>query len=145
MAKIVVNEDNKKGLENDEGKEIMPCEYDNIEEFGCYDIFKVIKNGKEGLINDRGKFIIPCKYDEIKEYSLYKTGEYYKENGFLMSEDEFYQTYFDNPTIYFFTCKKDNKTKYIDDEGLEVKEKYIKKWVKDIVEDYDSIFNPEKI
>ena len=49
MAKIVVNEDNKKGLENDEGKEIMPCEYDNIEEFGCYDIFKVIKNGKEGI------------------------------------------------------------------------------------------------
>ncbi len=55
------------GVFSKEGKEILRCEYDNIEGpyLGPVEYFIVEKNGKYGVCKTEGTQILPCEYDEI--------------------------------------------------------------------------------
>ena len=57
----------KWGVVDVSGKQILKCEYDNIEL--CDEetmLFKVRKNGKWGMVNTNAKQLLPYKYDSIK-------------------------------------------------------------------------------
>ena len=69
----VVNKNGKVGYVNEEGKEVVPCKYDEASSFdNGYAIVK-IKTGeydfKNGLIDSTGKEIIPLKYGRMEYYS----------------------------------------------------------------------------
>ena len=62
---LQVKSNNKYGLINLEGKEIIPCKYDELTIFDWEEkLLQVKLDSKYGLINLEGKEIIPCKYDE---------------------------------------------------------------------------------
>lgn len=63
---LYVKFDDKYGLINFDGKEIVPCKYDDLKLFTEYrDFFKTELDDKYGMINFEGKEIIPCKYDDL--------------------------------------------------------------------------------
>ena len=71
----------KKGLYNEQGKLIIPFEYDEID-YGMgwrAHPFLVTQNGKEGLIDCKGNIVFPCIYDEITcighHYRVWKDGK----------------------------------------------------------------------
>ena len=77
--RIVLNE--KEGLLDNSGKELIPCTYEK------YDIqllsdgfFWVSKNGKEGLIDQNGKLIVPFQYDNVEEFNEYGLAEVSKKS-----------------------------------------------------------------
>ena len=78
-----VNKNGKYGIINFDGKEILPCEYDEI-----YELNKVknslitLKNNKKGLVDTKGNVIIENKYKEIDSL----TSKY--ENGYIVENDE---------------------------------------------------------
>jgi hypothetical protein len=64
----VVNKNNKAGLINTKGIEVIPCVYDkgkspftNLEDY----FYLVRQNGRVGLIDTVGRQIVPCRYDNI--------------------------------------------------------------------------------
>lgn len=77
---------NKAGLINTKGIEVIPCIYDkgespftNLEDY----FYLVRQNGKVGLIDTVGRQIIPCRYDNIaisnsvdSAYDVRKKGKY---------------------------------------------------------------------
>lgn len=63
---IKVKKDGKYGIINLEGKELTPCQYDNISAIEeMKNALKVAKDGKEGILNNEGKEILPMQYTEI--------------------------------------------------------------------------------
>jgi len=68
----VVNKNGKTGFVNEEGKEVVPCKYDEAGSFeNGYTIVK-IKTGeydyKNGLIDSTGKEVITLKYGKLEYY-----------------------------------------------------------------------------
>ena|GEM_PF-1759947 len=57
--------DNKAGILNDKGDEIIPCIYEEITISDSYYLLKMVINNKIGFINPNGEQIIPCEYDAI--------------------------------------------------------------------------------
>lgn len=100
-----VKQGDKVGFVSKEGKELIPCQYDDIQYYAesNKDIYaKVIKNGKLGLFDvSKGKEVISCNYTYIKidtsrkiayvclggkyipwQFIDYQeTGDYFEENG----------------------------------------------------------------
>lgn len=70
----------KWGYVNKAGKELIPCQYDSIENVGvypCHNLLWVIYEGKTGIVNrTTGKEIVPCKYDFIDKLSADSGGKY---------------------------------------------------------------------
>lgn len=63
---IKVQKDNKYGLINLSGKELLPCEYEDISALqGVKNAIKITKNGKIGIANDEGKVILQPEYADI--------------------------------------------------------------------------------
>ena len=63
---LKVKKDGKYGIINLTGKELRPCEYDNIVALeGIKNTLKVTKDGKMGIIDSEGKEILPTNYIEI--------------------------------------------------------------------------------
>ena len=76
----VVEQNGKKGLFSmKDGREIVPCEYDQLPAAGTYSgrvgntrnsITGVavigVQNGKSGVLNSEGKTVVPCQYDAVK-------------------------------------------------------------------------------
>jgi hypothetical protein len=73
---IILEKNNKQGLVNSKGIEVVPFIYDKIgfnnNEYNLSDLIKgrikVEKNGKIGFINESGKELVPIKYDEIEGF-----------------------------------------------------------------------------
>lgn len=64
----IVYKNNKAGLINTNGVEVIPCIYDkgkspftNLEDY----FYLVRQNGRVGLIDTAGRQIVPCRYDNI--------------------------------------------------------------------------------
>ena len=81
LSYFYCNLNGKKGLYNEQGKLIIPFEYDKIEYGQGWrpHPFFVFKNGKEGLIDALGNLLFPCIYDEIRcigtRYRIWKDGK----------------------------------------------------------------------
>ncbi|MDO5130027.1 MAG: WG repeat-containing protein, partial [Prevotellaceae bacterium] len=58
----LVSREGKWGYNDKTGREVIPCEYDNAEDFS-EGLAKVQKSGKWGYIDKTGSEVIPCKYD----------------------------------------------------------------------------------
>ena len=79
---LKVQKNNKYGLINLEGKEILPCEYDEISAIiGNENSIKVSKDGKVGVVDNNGKKVIDIKYKNIEKLS-----DDYK-NGYIVEND----------------------------------------------------------
>lgn len=63
--------DDKWGLIDKKGREIVPCIYDLIYPLSCPPVTFIQQRGKWGVINERGKLLIPCQYDN----GYYDTGD----------------------------------------------------------------------
>ena len=62
-ARVKLN--GKYGFLDKNGREIIPCNYDWIddEQYLCDDNCRIVLNGKYGFIDKNGKEVIPCNYD----------------------------------------------------------------------------------
>ena len=79
---LKVQKDEKFGLINLEGKEILPCEYDDIKVIeGSKNIVVTIKDGKQGIANITGTVLVQNEYSRINTI----TEKY--EDGFIVSSD----------------------------------------------------------
>ena len=64
---LKIQKNNKYGLINMEGVEILPCEYDEISSMkGLENTLLILKDGNYGVANEEGKVIIPTNYKEIQ-------------------------------------------------------------------------------
>ena len=80
---LKVKKDEKYGLIDLTGKEILPCEYENITVVaGIKNSIKVKKDGKYGLVTTEGTTILEPKYNDIL-----KLGDTYKE-GYIVIDAE---------------------------------------------------------
>ncbi len=62
-----VEKDGKYGLINFEGKEVLPCDYDEITALkGVTNNLLVKKDGEVGLVNEKGQTIVNTEYKDIK-------------------------------------------------------------------------------
>lgn len=67
--KVKIND--KYGILDYEGREIVPVKYDDIEykEYEINPVFYVKNMGKMGLVNMKGEEFVPIRYDKIKSYN----------------------------------------------------------------------------
>lgn len=80
---LKVKKNNKYGLANFQGKEILDCQYDNIYSLkGIKNSLIIEKDGKKGLVSNEGTQIIAPEYTEIKPL-----GEEYK-TGYIVTNQE---------------------------------------------------------
>lgn len=72
-----VEKDGKYGLINFEGKEVLPCDYDEITALkGVTNNLLVKKDGKVGLVNEKGQTIVNTEYKDIKTLKEEYKNEY---------------------------------------------------------------------
>lgn len=93
LAEVRIN--NKWGVINQLGKEVIPCIYDSVSIFE-YGLISVSKDGKYGVINDRGGEVIPCVYDGLNVIG---------NDCFLVKKDD-YQMIIDNSNNVQLCIKK---------------------------------------
>lgn len=80
---LKVQKDGKYGLINLDGKEILSCTQDNIEEMpGVKSVYITTVDGKKGIVDNMGKVIIENKYTEITAL----TSKY--SNGFIVKNEQ---------------------------------------------------------
>ena len=80
---LKVQKDGKYGLIDYDGKEILPCKYENIDSLkGVTSVYVTVKDGKQGLCDNIGNIIIQNEYAGIKAL----TAKY--ENGFIVKSAE---------------------------------------------------------
>ena len=78
-----VYKDGKYGIIDLDGKEILPCEYDEIYSLnGVKNSIVTVRGGKKGLVDSKGNIIISNEYKNIKNL----TNKY--ENGYIIENDE---------------------------------------------------------
>lgn len=78
---LKVQKTGKYGLIDFSGKELLPCEYDNIVALnGIQGIFKIVKDGKCGIANSEGKIYIPAQYEDVTNLGKEKS------KGFVVKE-----------------------------------------------------------
>ena len=80
---LKVMQNGKYGLINLNGKQVLPCDYDNISVIeGIENSLIIEKDGQKGLANNSGSILIEPQYTEIKNL-----GETYKE-GYITVNSE---------------------------------------------------------
>ncbi len=83
---LKVKKDGKYGIINLAGKELAPCQYDEITALeGIKNTLKVIQNGKVGILDEEGKEIVKIQYTDITNL-----GKDNKEGFIVKGEDEKY-------------------------------------------------------
>lgn len=123
-----VQKNGKYGLIDLNGKEILPCEYEEIKALqGIENSLIIQKDGKIGLTNNKGSIIIEPNYKEIKNL-----GETYKEGYITINDENKYgiisttkkqileNKYEEIEQIYFkdyYLIKENGKKKLINAEG----------------------------
>lgn len=130
-----VGKDNKYGIVDNTGKEIVPCIYDWILVNESYytetdwmqpnnsELFIVQKDEKWGFVNREGIEIVPCIYDCVESidegFIIEKDGQY----GFLSKSGKKTQNMYDD-RIFFFNetavVKKNEKYGIINKDGEEI-------------------------
>lgn len=81
-----VNKNGKYGLIDFEGKEVLPCDYDEIVALKSVKSNLLVKKaGNVGLVNEKGQTIIPIQYKEIKTLK-----EGYKNEYIVVNENNKY-------------------------------------------------------
>lgn len=81
VLKVLKNE--KYGIIDFDGKEILPCEYDEIYSLnGVKNSIITVRGNKKGLIDSKGNIIISNEYKDIKSL----TNKY--ENGYIVQNDQ---------------------------------------------------------
>ena len=125
---LKVQKNEKWGLINIDGKEIVEPIYDNISTLkGVENSIVVEKDGKKGLLNDKGSKIIDSEYKEIQSF-----GDDYK-NGYITinQEDKYGVISFTGESILpnqyekieniygekYFVIKENGKEQLIDSQG----------------------------
>lgn len=79
---LKVKKDGKYGLIDLNGKQILPCEYENIKTLeGIENSLLITKEGKLGLVNNKGTIVVEPNFKEIKNL-----GETYKEGYITIDE-----------------------------------------------------------
>lgn len=79
---LKVQKDGKYGLINLDGKEILPCEYDEIKPIlGIKNIVLTVKDEKQGIVDNTGNIVVKNEYAQITTL----TDKY--ENGFIIKAD----------------------------------------------------------
>ena len=80
---LKVSKNEKYGIIDFDGKEILPCEYDEIYSLnGVKNSIVTVRGNKKGLIDSKGNIIISNEYKDIKKL----TNKY--ENGFIVQNEE---------------------------------------------------------
>lgn len=80
---LKVTKDNKMGLIDLDGKELLPCEYDNIYSLaGVKNSIVITRGNSKGLADLKGNIIISVDYKDIKSL----TSKY--ENGYIIQNEE---------------------------------------------------------
>ena len=83
---LKVQKDGKYGLIDLAGKEILPCEYENITVvFGVKNSIKIQKDGKYGLVTAEGTKILEPEYTDILNF-----GEDYKDGYIVVNAEKKY-------------------------------------------------------
>ncbi len=125
---LKAQKDGKYGLITIDGKEILPCQYDDIQVLqSVKNVFCTTKDGKKGLVDIAGKQIVENEYAEIEGL----TNQY--ENGFIVKTENgkygiiAYDTnviiepkYEEIQHVYGnnkYVVKENNTWKVIDEEG----------------------------
>lgn len=71
----VVYRNGKSGLMNEQGKEIVPCVFDNVknpfQDLYIDSFATALQNNKVGVVDTLGQLVVPCVYDEIKSSETY--------------------------------------------------------------------------
>ncbi len=79
---LLVKKDDKYGLIDFKGKELLKCEYDSIETLkGITNSYLAKKDGKVGLIDNIGAVVIDTEYTDIKPVSTKA------EDGYIVTDD----------------------------------------------------------
>ena len=70
----IVNINEKYGLVDNKGTEVLPPKYEEIHPFGVYQEHwaMIIVNGKSGFVDHKGRVILPPKYYEIHPFGVYQ-------------------------------------------------------------------------
>ncbi len=80
---LKVSKNGKYGIIDFDGKEILPCEYDEIYSLnGVKNSIITVRGNKKGLIDSKGNIIISNEYKDIKTL----TNKY--ENGYIVQNDQ---------------------------------------------------------
>lgn len=125
---LKVQKDGKYGLINLEGKELVACSYDKIEQVqGIKNVYITVKDGKQGIVDNIGTVIIENAYSEIKPLT-----EKYEDGFIVKSENGKYgvvninntialETKYDEiKNVYGSNCyvvKENGKLKIVDSDG----------------------------
>lgn len=111
---LKVKQNGKYGTISLNGKQQIPCEYDEIETLkGIENSILLVKDGKYGLANNEGNILIETKYKEIKNL-----GTTYKEGYITIDENDKYG-------IISTTKKQILENKYDDIEQIYLSDYYV--------------------
>lgn len=117
---------NKWGILDSKGKELLPCAYDWVERFDknaarCFD------NHKWGLVGAGGQVFMPCMYAEIIPFpaQTYKVCSYQTKEYTIVSQDNYPLTQSAYTNIYKYkngACRVEKKRKfgYLNAQGREI-------------------------
>lgn len=92
---VVKTGESKRGIIDDNGKEIIPCQYDTITTFDDKDCAIVSIDGKYGMINKENDVVIPLNYKAIFPFN----------DGVDNDNDKYFNDY---GTTYDYTLVLDN-------------------------------------
>ena len=121
---VRVRRNGKYGYVDKSGHEVIPCKYDDAEDF-IEGLAKVEKDDKYGFIDKKGREVIPCKYDRTFNFSE-GLARAVKDDKYGFIDKEGIEVI---PCKYDWACKfseglakvkKDYKYGFIDKEGIEV-------------------------
>ena len=68
LLRFRICRNNKYGFMDRNGREVIPCKYDDAEDFS-EGLVRVQKGGKYGFIDQTGKEVVPYKYDKANDFS----------------------------------------------------------------------------
>ena len=128
---LVTGTNGYKGIEAEDGKSILSCEYEGIQfdnnkkEYDDYDnFFKLYKNGYQGIAREDGTLVIPCNKYHIINRIPYFGNNYYKVDRFgkcgLCNKDgkEIVPPLYDDIDIRIWDRKDKGTEKIIVKEGI---------------------------
>lgn len=114
---LKVCKDGKYGIIDFDGKEIVPCEYDEIYALnGVKNSLVTVKDNKKGLIDIKGNIIIENEYKDIQKL----TSKY--ENGYIVQNDQNKFGVINYSKKVVLECKYNEIKNVYDDNSYVVKE-----------------------
>lgn len=70
--KVVIIRDNKQGLADADGKELIPAQWQTIEDFGMSHVkeyYTLYKDGKRGVADENGKLLVSPLWDSVEMFN----------------------------------------------------------------------------